>query len=92
MQRTQVKQAVVDVFKVFKERYGAPRLTVELNENGIRCCRNHVANILSELNLKARNGKRYKYFPAIQAINHVSDNVLGRDFVCGRKTTFLFLR
>ncbi len=80
VKRDVLKQTVAEVFSQFKERYGAPRLTVELNENGIQCSRNHVATLLSELDLKARNGKRYKYFPAIQAINHVSDNLLGRQF------------
>jgi len=79
-QRERVREACTGLFSVFKERYGAPRLTVELNERGISCCRNHVAQLLSEQQLKARNGKRYKYFPTVQARTHVSDNLLKRDF------------
>jgi transposase InsO family protein len=75
-----VEKAVVTTFKQFKERYGAPRLVVELNESGIPCCTNHVAQLLAKNGLKARNGKGYKYFPSPNATSHVSDNLLARDF------------
>ena len=78
--RQRVEGAVVETFERFKHRYGAPRLTVELNELGVACSRNHVAKLLSENNLKARNGKRYKYFPGQQARTHLCDNELKRDF------------
>ena len=79
-QRELVKQAAVVTFEQFKHRYGAPRLAVELNEAGIACSVNHIAQLLAECGLQARNGKNYKYFPSVQAINHVSDNVLARQF------------
>ena len=79
-QRELVRQAVVETFHAFKQRYGAPRLTVELNESGIACSLNHVAKLLSESDLQARNGKNFKYFPSMNAINHVSGNFLGRNF------------
>lgn len=78
--RALVKQAVVTTFEQFRQRYGAPRLTVELNEAGVPCSLNHIAQLLAECGLQARNGKNYKYFPSVQAINHVSDNLLARKF------------
>ena len=75
-----VREAVKEVFEQFKHRYGAPRLTVELNERGYACSINHVAKLLSDEGLKARNGKGYRYFPPVQAINHVSQNRLARQF------------
>lgn len=83
-QRAVVMQAVSVTFDQFKQRYGAPRLAVELNEMGIPCSVNHVAQLLAESGLRARNGKDYKYFPSVQAINHVSDNVLARRFTANR--------
>ncbi|WP_319004937.1 IS3 family transposase [Microbulbifer aggregans] len=79
-----VEKAVVTTFKQFKERYGAPRLVVELNEAGIPCSANHVAQLLAKNGLKARNGKGYKYFPSPNATNHVSDNLLVRDFTASK--------
>jgi transposase InsO family protein len=80
LQREQVRQAVILTFEQFKKRYGAPRIKIDLNEAGISCSLNHVAKLMAESGLKARNGKNYKYYPSANAINHVSDNLLGRDF------------
>ena len=80
LHRLRVVQAVIATFEQFKRRYGAPRLVEELNAQGIGCCKNHIAQILAEKGLKARNGKGYKFFPGPNAINHVSDNLLARNF------------
>jgi len=71
-----VEQAYVD----FKKRYGAPRLTVELNTQGIPCSLNHVAELLSERGLRARNGKGFRYRPRTESRTNVSDNLLNRQF------------
>ncbi len=71
---------LVALFKRFKARYGSPRMTVELNESGFSISENTVARLMEKQGLKARNGKGYKYFPGILARNHVSDNLLRRNF------------
>lgn len=83
-QRAQVEQALKVTFERFKQRYGAPRLMHELNEAGIPCSVNHIAQLMAENGLKARNGKQYKYSPCSNALSHVSDNVLGRGFEADR--------
>ena len=55
-------------------------MTVELNESGFSISENTVAKLMEKQGLKARNGKGYKYFPGILARNHVSDNLLRRNF------------
>lgn len=82
--RAQVREAVIVVFDRFKTRYGAPRIAVELRESGMSCSVNHVACLVAESGLKARNGKRFRYFPAPNASNHVSDNLLDREFTAVR--------
>ena len=79
-----ITEAVVTTFATFKQCYGAPRLTVELNESGIPCSLNYIAKIMSELGLKAKNGKNYKYFPSFNALSHVSDNLLARNFTASK--------
>lgn len=64
----------------FKRRYGAPRLTEELNAQGIRCCLNHVAQLLKNKGFRAHNGKGFKYRPRIESKLNVSENVLARRF------------
>lgn len=78
--REQVTEAVESTFFAFKKVYGAPRLTDELNDNGIACSKNHVARILREKGLRARNGKGFKYRPRIESKTHVSENLLARKF------------
>ena len=79
-----VEKAVVIAFQQFKHRYGAPRIAVELQEAGVPCSVNHIANLMAENDLQAKNGKNYKYFPLVQARNHVSDNLLARDFTASK--------
>lgn len=78
--RAQVGTIVEATFRQFKQRYGAPRLTVELNAKGVPCSKNHVASLLKERELRARNGKRFRYFPHVEAKTNVTANVLRQDF------------
>ena len=81
--RELVGEAVEAVYFGFKKRYGAPRITVELNEQGVECCVNHVAKLLKEKKLRARNGKGFKYCARIESKTNVSDNLLSRQFEVG---------
>jgi putative transposase len=63
-----------------KRRYGAPRLTEELNAQGVRCSANHVAQLLRERKLRALNGKGFRYERALEATTQVKQNILARDF------------
>ena len=78
--RALVGTAVETAYTQFKKRYGAPRLTVELNEKGIPCSLNHVAALLQERGLRARNGKGFRYCARTEARTNVSDNLLRRNF------------
>lgn len=79
-QRMRVSEATEAMFHGFKKRYGAPRLTIELNAQGVQCCLNHVAELMQEKGLRARNGKGFKYRARIESKTHVSDNLLARKF------------
>lgn len=79
-QREQVSDALEAMFYGFKQRYGAPRLTEELNAQGLRCSLNHVAHLLKNKGLRARNGKGFKYRPRIESKTNVSENLLARRF------------
>ena len=79
-QRELVSQAVEATFLAFRKIYGAPRLTDELIDQGIACSKNHVASLLREKGLRARNGKGFRYRPRIESKTHVSENLLARKF------------
>jgi putative transposase len=84
VQRETVRNAVVEVYHKFYKRYGAPRITEELNALGLACSKNHVAQILQIEGLKARNGKAFKYQPNASATYGVADNLLARNFSASR--------
>lgn len=64
-----------------KQRYGSPRIYVELNKKGIKVSLTTVAKKMKQLNLKAKTSKRYKV--ATTDSNHsypISPNLLNRNF------------
>ena len=77
----ELQHKVRDMFVHFKKRYGAPRLYRALKHANVKCCLNTVATVMQELNLKARNGKAFRYSRFSHANYHVSDNVLNRKFM-----------
>lgn len=82
--REAVKASVLETYYQFKRRYGAPRITLELNAQGITCSHNHVAFLLREAGLKARNGKGFKYSKSNTGHYNVTGNLLKRDFKATR--------
>ena len=52
-----IGDAVEAAFHRYKRRYGAPRLTRELNIHGVGCSENYVAKLLRARRLRAHNGK-----------------------------------
>ena len=78
--RERVGVAVEQTFVDYRKRYGAPRLFEELNARGIRCSLNHMAELLKERGLRARNGKGFRYRPLTESRTNVSENLLNRQF------------
>ena len=83
-QKQRVEIAVLDTYSSYKARYGAPRIARELKAAGILCSVNHVADIMANKGLKARNGKAFRYSRSGEAMSNVADNLLWRDFQAGR--------
>ena len=82
--RLEAERLLVNLFNRFKSRYGSPRMTLEMNETGLAISENTVAKLMAEQGLRARNGKAYNYFPDVMAHNHVSDNLLRRNFTASK--------
>lgn len=57
---------------------------MELKEAGLWCSKNHVAQLMQEAGIKARNGKQFKYSPSAEAMSNVADNLLNRNFKADR--------
>ena len=78
--RKELGEALEQAYYRCRRRYGAPRLTEELNAQGLPCSANYVAKLLHERKLKALNGKGFRYERAIEATTQVKQNILARDF------------
>lgn len=71
---------MLEVYQAYKKRYGAPRITEELKGLGVPCSLNHVARLMQEAGVRARNGRRFKYQSSAEAMSNVADNLLLRHF------------
>jgi len=78
--RDEFTDLIADTFEEFEGVYGAPRITEELNAQGHPCSENYIAKLMSELGIRALNGKGFKYPQHSLAMNNVSENLLWRDF------------
>ena len=71
--RDRFTELIAETYEEFEGVYGAPRITEELNELGNPCSENYVAKLMSELGIRARNGKGFKYPRHALSMNNVSD-------------------
>lgn len=68
------------VFKQHKERYGSPRITDELHDQGETCSENRVAKRMKALGIKAHAGKKFKVTTDSNHGKPISPNLLDQDF------------
>ena len=78
--RKQLEELIKETYEDFEARYGARRIAEELNALGYSCSENLVAKIMQENDIKAHNGKGFKYSRHALAMNNVSENLLWRNF------------
>jgi len=64
------------------ETYGAPRMHVELREDGVSVGRHRVARLMRDNGLKALQKRRYKKTTDSGHGNPVAANILDQDFAC----------
>jgi putative transposase len=53
-------EQIKDVFEANKSRYGSPRTTKELRQQGLNCGQNRVARLMRESKLAARGKKAFR--------------------------------
>lgn len=82
--RAETEAAILETYESFKARYGAPRIARELTATGQPCSVNYVAGIMREKDIRARNGKAFKYSRSSEAMTNVADNLLWRQFAAAK--------
>jgi putative transposase len=83
-QRQQANDAldekITAIFNAHQGRYGSPRITDELTDQGEKCSKNRVARRMRHLGLKAKAKRKYKVTTDSKHNLPVAPNLLNRDF------------
>ena len=58
-----MRVAVNNTCYAFERCYDVPRVALEMSEARTRCSWDHVAELMREIGIKTRNGKRFRYTP-----------------------------
>ena len=80
----QLDEKIILLFEKHHHRYGAPRLTDELKDQGEVCSQNRVARRLKHLKLRAKAKRKFKVTTDSKHNLPVADNLLNRDFTAER--------
>lgn len=78
------KELIIDTYKDFEAKYGSRRIARELNSLGYKCSENYIAKIMKDNEIKALNGKGFKYPKKSLAMNNVFENILFRNFTASK--------
>ena len=73
-------EKIKEVFVSSKERYGSPRITAELNRQGIRCNKKRIARLMNKNGIAARMFRKYRNTTNSDHNHQRSENVLMREF------------
>ena len=78
--KNEIKQKVTTIYFTSKQRYGSPRITIELNALGYKISRITVAKYMKELGLRSKLSKKFKVTTDSKHNYLVVENILDRDF------------
>ena len=84
LRKKEIHQKIISIYFASKQRYGSPRITIELNTLGYRISRITVAKYMKELGLRSKLSKKYKVTTDSKHNYLVVENVLNRNFIVAK--------
>src|SRR5699024_7928051 len=72
------KRLISEVYFEFKQRYGSPRIAVELQSRGYKISRITVAKYMKEMGLRSKLAKKFKATTDSKHNYQIVENVLNR--------------
>ena len=63
LRKSEIKQQITSIYFDSKQRYGSPRIAIELNALGYKISRITVAKYMKELGLRSKLSKKFKLQP-----------------------------
>jgi len=73
-------EQITQIQKAVKQRYGAPRMTAELQKRGFQIGHNRVARLMADNDLQAKRPRKYKITTLSEHDHRASPNLLQRNF------------
>ncbi|WP_299760445.1 IS3 family transposase, partial [uncultured Pontibacter sp.] len=73
-------EQITEVYRQSKCRYGSPRISFELREQGIRVSRPRVARLMQKYQIRAKTARRFRATTDSRHGFAVSGNLLNRNF------------
>ena len=80
IENKELLEKIKESFVESKERYGSPRITVELKRLGINCNKKRVARLMSKYGIAAKIFRKYRNTTNSEHKKERSENILGREF------------
>ena len=81
LRREQLKIEITRVFLWSKKRYGSPRITAELNHQGIKVSKPLVAKLMRDLGLRSIVKKKFRITTDSTHSFIISENLLNQEFI-----------
>lgn len=76
-----IKEQITLIYFESKQRYGSPRITLELHSLGYEICRITVAKYMKQLGLRSKLSKKFKVTTNSNHNYLVVENILNREFI-----------
>lgn len=73
-------KSIDDAMQKSRRTYGSPRITAELNAQGIKCSKNRVARIMQKNGIRAKTKRKFKATTNSKHKFPVAANILNRQF------------
>jgi len=81
IRKREIKQQITSIYFASKQRYGSPRITVELDSCGFKASRITVAKYMKELGLRSKLSRKFRVTTNSKHNYLVVENVLNRNFI-----------
>lgn len=73
-------EKIQEIFNKNKGRYGSPRITDDLREQGHQCGKNRIAELMRQNGIKAKGKRKYKVTTDSEHSKQVAPNLLNQKF------------
>lgn len=75
-----IKERIETIYFTRKQRYGSPRISMDLQAQGIKVSRITVAKYMRQMGLRSKLGRKFKTTTDSRHSHRIMENILNREF------------